>query len=152
MGPDKDTHGTPMREREGRGWPTTRSTVRQTCTTKRQTPLSLTTYRKHGGPSNQLIFAKQLSRKRRKGNCGVVWCCVVLFFVEVSVCVCVVRSEERILAVLLVVACVVEVGWMVWFLVLGEVGWAGDSILESIQWSILLSKSRGEKRKSCEVF
>ena len=48
------------------------------------------------------------------------------------VCVCVVRSEERILAVLLVVACVVEVGWMVWFLVVGEVGWAGDSILESI--------------------
>ena len=99
---------------------------------KRQTPLSLTTYRKHGGPSNQLIFAKQLNRRRRKGNCGVVWCCVVLFFVEVCVCVCVVRSEGRILAVLMVVVCVVEVGWMVWFLVVGEVGWAGDSILESI--------------------
>ena len=29
---------------EKRGWPTTRSTVRQTCTTKRQEPLSSTTY------------------------------------------------------------------------------------------------------------
>ena len=37
MGPGTDTHGTPMPEREGRGWPATRSTVRQTCTTKRQT-------------------------------------------------------------------------------------------------------------------
>ena len=44
VGPGKDTHGTPMPEREGHGWHTTRSTVRQTCTTKRQTPLSLTTY------------------------------------------------------------------------------------------------------------
>ena len=43
-GPSKDTLGTPMPEREGRGWHTTRSTVRQTCTIKRQTPLSLTTY------------------------------------------------------------------------------------------------------------
>ena len=40
MGPGKDTHGTRVPEREGRGWPTTRSTVRQTCTTKRKTPLS----------------------------------------------------------------------------------------------------------------
>ena len=45
MGPGTDTHGTPMPQREGRGWPATRSTVRQTCTTRRQTPLSLTTYR-----------------------------------------------------------------------------------------------------------
>ena len=35
MGPGKDTHGTPIPEREGRGWATTRSTVRQTCTTKK---------------------------------------------------------------------------------------------------------------------
>ena len=35
VGPGKDTHDTPMPEREGRGWPTTRSTVRQTCTTKK---------------------------------------------------------------------------------------------------------------------
>ena len=44
MGPGKDTHDTPMPVKEGRGWPTTRSTVRQTCTTQRQTPLSLVTY------------------------------------------------------------------------------------------------------------
>ena len=44
MGPGKDTHGTPMPAKEGRGWPTTRSTVRQTCTPKRQTPLSFSTY------------------------------------------------------------------------------------------------------------
>ena len=44
MGPGKDTHGTTMPQREGRGWHTTRSIVRQTCTTKkRQAPLSLTT-------------------------------------------------------------------------------------------------------------
>ena len=39
-GPGKDNHGTPMPAREGRGWPTTRSTMRQTCTTKKQTQLS----------------------------------------------------------------------------------------------------------------
>ena len=44
VGPGKDTHGTPVPEREGRGWLTTRSTVRQTCTTKRQTPLFSATY------------------------------------------------------------------------------------------------------------
>ena len=44
VGHGKDTHGTPMPAGERRGWPTTRSTVRQTCTTKRQAPLSLTTY------------------------------------------------------------------------------------------------------------
>ena len=45
----KDTHGTPMTERRGRGWPTTRSTVRQTCTTKKDTHHCL---QKHTVPEN----------------------------------------------------------------------------------------------------
>ena len=77
VGPGKDTHGTLVPERERRGWPTTRSTVRQACTTKRQTPLSSTTYSGSGAvlsrrvgqeADGQFVGSRSQQRQRTQGN------------------------------------------------------------------------------------
>ena len=56
VGPSKDTNGTPMPAREGTRWPTTRSTVRQTCITNRQATLSLTAYIYHHFSDGKYFF------------------------------------------------------------------------------------------------
>ena len=65
VGPRKDTHGTPMPAREGRGWPTTRSTVRQT---KRQAPLSSTTYMVAEPCSVQSPLKRESSSEQNKAS------------------------------------------------------------------------------------
>ena len=84
MGPGKDTHGTPLPEREGCGWRTTRSTVRQTCTTKKLASLSFNNVHgsgavlspvqlKTGSSSEQNISSMRWTRSVTGQFVGSLW-------------------------------------------------------------------------------